>query len=1467
MQRYKLNTRFLIILLVLFAALLGGGYGLWAFQVYRSAPGIKAEARKAREEGRYIEANQLWRRYIGFRPNDIEAQVEYAETQLEFADIPYANIDEKIIALAEAERMLRNNPIPRNESDWSEAMRAAAPRLDDLRERSARTRLRFQLYQDAIDHLSYLIEVRKSDNPEHHVLWLQALVGLKQDEEARDKGFAMVGYDPFTQKFDVEKAITPHEPQAYVLLAGVLHRLEREQLADDVMNQLVAANPDDYEAFLERSLYWMRHDQPDLARQDWELAHNLNKEDIDVLLSGSRLALRQEDAEQALQLAEKAQELYPENYQTYIDVARATVMLGDRNQAVATIDEGLKVIKEPWPVLQLLVFKCDLQLREQRVDDAKETIAILNRMLPSSDIPQYFEGRALIAERLWVDGVKVLEKARPGLSAPEIKSFYPMLLPDLDQFRGMAYHMMGETDRAIEAYRASLAENPDQPRVRDILARLAPNEGRRVGAPRASLAEQVEAVKRLPPSEQRWGEIEATIQRRIDDNEYDEALAKLQWAEYRYLRGQTAQAHQLLQEVLATDPPLNVFVPVVRITAEIPEAGPQAAEQLLDQAAEKFGDNATIRLERCRLRIKDNPDDLVDKIWDLAKGSDAWDVHQQNAFYKGLADYFRSIGRPGEADKALERALDLTAQDVDALMSLFINARERRDNAQMKAIQDRIEKVVGSKDERWQYTEAVRLVTLAASGLRDPQVLEEADKLSDSVTKKRPRWSEAFHLRGDVLAMQGRTQEAIDAYSRALELGPPIAAAVLNHARLLAMRQEYKEARRIAETLPASTRLAVFGKLYPEILLNSANARVRSEVDHALDVAAELAASNPDDAATQLWYADLLVRRGRLPEAEAPVKKAVELEPQNMQNWLSLIRFLVGARRVEEAEQALREARLVLPEHEMPLLLAQAYSLLGRWWQAEREFLIAHKADPDNLDRMRMLADFYLGPYYPETRDDRYTKAVPYINALLQQDAATADAESVQWARRKAAEMFARTGDYQNALKAERLLSANKVDDEMPPEDKLALARILAVRPEPGSRRRAIDLIEDVRSKQALDMDSALLLVQLYWKSDRESEAQRLVFDAVANHGENPKVWQTFIALQLASGDYDDAAQYYKDRLEGTLPSPLTISDINANTSVGLSNARTLELGVQVWAKQGEKAKAQRTLAGLIPHPDNIQEQDVQSLLRIGGLFVLIDDLENAGKVFQLYAAKRPDQALVYVKFVGAYQDVEKAFGYLKEYEAATEPGKLFPVVQTALSIINARRDEIGGSKDALVQQWLEKSLRVNPDSTALLGLKADLFEMQEKYLEAQKVYERILETPGFTGLLRARVLNNLAYLLALQQRDTPRAMELIEEARAIRGPSSDILDTEAVVYMSGGNVGAAIANLELAVTEDTDAETWFHLARAYWKAGKRPDAIRAWERAQDLGIGPEKLNRMEHEDYHQFRKDIEQAMQSGATS
>ena len=87
------------------------------------------------------------------------------------------------------------------------------------------------------------------------------------------------------------------------------------------------------------------------------------------------------------------------------------------------------------------------------------------------------------------------------------------------------------------------------------------------------------------------------------------------------------------------------------------------------------------------------------------------------------------------------------------------------------------------------------------------------------------------------------------------------------------------------------------------------------------------------------------------------------------------------------------------------------------------------KSQPDNLLLAQELATFYLSQAYP--RPDKLVKATPLVNKILN---AGADGKlqpndpSLLWARRAAAQMLAATGEYQQLLKAEKLLASSAKD-------------------------------------------------------------------------------------------------------------------------------------------------------------------------------------------------------------------------------------------------------------------------------------------------------------------------------------------------------------------------------------------------------------------------------------------------------
>jgi tetratricopeptide (TPR) repeat protein len=161
--------------------------------------------------------------------------------------------------------------------------------------------------------------------------------------------------------------------------------------------------------------------------------------------------------------------------------------------------------------------------------------------------------------------------------------------------------------------------------------------------------------------------------------------------------------------------------------------------------------------------------------------------------------------------------------------------------------------------------------------------------------------------------------------------------------------------------------------------------------------------------------------------------------------------------------------------------------------------------------------------------------------------------------------------------------------------------------------------------------------------------------------------------------------------------------------------------------------------------------------------------------------------------------------------------------------------------------------------------LEAEAMEVQERYDDALAAYNVLLARDDVPPLIRATALNNLAFLLSLNKAQLDRALELVNEAVGIIGPISDILDTRGVVYHARGDYAKAAEDLRLSVMITPTASKYYHLAAARLAAGDKPGALDAWANAQEQGIAPEKVSKLEWDDLKEFEKLIEAARSSTA--
>src|SRR5262245_15156267 len=197
MQQYRLNYPLLIGLgvggLVASIAI----YGLWKFQIERKSDVLLTEAEKARAAGDSRGAAQYYSHYLSIHGGDDDTRKKLAEAWADRLDSDDVQVEEVGVAMRVLESTVREMP---------DALYVKR-RLVDIYGRMRR-------YQDALEHLGYLLE-KDPKNPELQAMKAEYLVRSGNVNDALTYCSKLIGYDPKADKFDEEKAITPHDVPVY----------------------------------------------------------------------------------------------------------------------------------------------------------------------------------------------------------------------------------------------------------------------------------------------------------------------------------------------------------------------------------------------------------------------------------------------------------------------------------------------------------------------------------------------------------------------------------------------------------------------------------------------------------------------------------------------------------------------------------------------------------------------------------------------------------------------------------------------------------------------------------------------------------------------------------------------------------------------------------------------------------------------------------------------------------------------------------------------------------------------------------------------------------------------------------------------------------------------------------------------------------------------------------------------------
>lgn len=193
--------------------------------------------------------------------------------------------------------------------------------------------------------------------------------------------------------------------------------------------------------------------------------------------------------------------------------------------------------------------------------------------------------------------------------------------------------------------------------------------------------------------------------------------------------------------------------------------------------------------------------------------------------------------------------------------------------------------------------------------------------------------------------------------------------------------------------------------------------------------------------------------------------------------------------------------------------------------------------------------------------------------------------------------------------------------------------------------------------------------------------------------------------------------------------------------------------------------------------------------------------------------------------------DLERAMEVIRKGREIFPSDKDFAFLSIDLLARQKRYEEAWQTAERALKDW--------PDDPDLAFQRASFMDLSGRREDALALMEEMLRAnPN-----NASVLNYIGYTLADENRDLPRALELLNRALELSPGTDYMLDSLAWAHYRSGNYAEAWKIIQQAVKKMSastaqDPTMWEHygdIAHAY---GRNADARRGWERALELRSG-----------------------------
>ena len=1355
----RLNTRFFIILSITLVILSAAVFGLHRLQAGNIADALLWQANQAEKDGKPDRAAKYLGRYLEFARDDLEEREHLAMI-----------VSDPAVAVSAQRRSRARFVI--------EQVLAKDPQRHVLRQRLCQILIVGRQMDPAKEHLTYL---EKNQPRSSDVAYLMGQWHEAQSQSAP----ALDAYRRAT------KAETP-KLEAYVRL---VHLLKQSDFGKE------PRHAEEIETLIVNALEKAPHDPNvlGLAAQ-----HAQEKGDTRIALSYLEDGLKQNPAEPRL----------------YVALARLHSQNNKRGDAIEKLKVGLQKVRKDqmhdlrWSLANLLLEDNQLEASEKLTQEIRE-------IQPIS--AYYLTARCQMQLGRWFEAAKQLEKIRPALKNTKELAF------QADMYLGACYEQMDEPLLQLTAFqraadldatsqtarrgmanaRRALGQTAEALQIyQDLAGRTKdPNEAARRRLEILHLTLHTDRnQKDLKRLEQELSDIEKTLGKTLET-----VLAR---AELVFLQGNKDGAEALLQSAIKDNPDRHEpWIALISFAASKKDIA--TADDLLARAEQRFHAKAEFRLAQVRYWAQHYRPDAADALKRVEESIGKFTAREQSNILMAMAEVYYDAQQFADAGRLLQRMILLPQhiQDVRVRMQLLEVAILQDDDARAREILVEVKRLEGDNagGVDWNFGEALRLVRMSKMG--DNDALEKARHLLTVAAAQRPNWHPIIQVRAEIDERQGRYDQAIANYRRAIDLGSRDPQATKQLLMLLSQASRFDEVEQVLARMHKQ-----YGATDELVRYYVANSFQRRDYRKAEYLVRQIAGSKSTHYRDQLWMGQILSASGQSSEdAEKAFRRAIAMAPDRPETWINLVRHLIGTGQNAQAKSEIENAGKALGEDSKDLTLALCFELLGFLKDAADHHKSAVEKRPTSALAHRAAAEFYL-------RVGAFVEAEPHCRAVLDQKS-DASPQDHAMARRSLAMALVKQNRPAKTTEALQLVGLTIDEKGMlsdakfaeSADDQLMQARVLGSLNHHGLRSKAISVLERLAPTGLLNADDQYMLARLLSQQGNDAamwaKTRNIMKGLMADHPKHSRFLAYAAHLHIQQKEYTEAEAIIV-RLEN-------VERERKTTPGGFGST---ELRARLLETRGLGAQAAALLTAYAEQPEALP---TRKLL----LASLHGRLGNFRTAIDLCAA------------------VRESNDYANEANAA------------AVGILRASKPS--EAQPTKFEQWQRERNRVETmlrDGMAKnakdLGIRlhlADLMELEGNYGEVQKLCREVLSHNPHHIV----ALNNLAWLLGQKSDSAAEAMTLINRAIEKFGPRPELLDTRAIVHLTLGDTAQALRELERVVNEAPTPSRLFHLSLAHERARDRKNAQAMLRRANELGLTLQQLHPAEQAEYRRVSAEL----------